>query len=128
MMYPVSECMLVSFLRQDIASLLTLNRPVHLLVGFSWLHDVLDHEGTITDRVLPGTGTPCPYLQQGSRVNVYLARPPPGIPLSPLQDSDGVNSGESYETAGERSGERNLLSNDDALALLAATSLHNVTP
>ena len=33
---------------------------------------VLDHEGTITDRVVPGIGLPCPFLEQGSEVRVQV--------------------------------------------------------
>ena len=48
---------------------------VHLLVGSSWEFDLLDHAGTITDRVFPGTDTPCPFLQHRSIVNVYFELP-----------------------------------------------------
>ncbi len=80
---PAYKSMLVSRLRQQIAGYLEVDLPVHLLVGDSWEYDVLEHTGTITDRFFPGTSTPCPFLQQGSRVNVYLARPAqaPGLVL-----------------------------------------------
>ena len=80
----------VSRLRQQIAGYLEVDLPVHLLVGDSWEYDVLEHTGTITDRFFPGTNSPCPFLQQGSRVNVYLARPAP-LPGLVLLDSNLVS-------------------------------------
>jgi hypothetical protein len=72
---PIWEVMSRLTLRDRIATLLELDSPVHLLVGHSWEYDVLDHLGSITDRVFPGTTTPCHFLQGGSRVNVYFTRP-----------------------------------------------------
>ena len=81
--------MLVSRLRQQIAGYLEVDLPVHLLVGDSWEYDVLEHTGTITDRFFPGTSIPCPFLQQGSRVNVYLARPDHNLIARPFVDANG---------------------------------------
>jgi hypothetical protein len=82
LIYPVSSRMLVSFLRRGIATYLDVP-TVHLLVGDSWDHDLLEHAGTITDRQFPGTGTLCTYLQPGSRVNVYFERPASESPTFP---------------------------------------------
>jgi hypothetical protein len=75
MIYSVHAGMPVPALRLQITELLEQPFLVHLLVGLSWTDDCLQHTGTISDRVFPGTTTPCPYLQQGSRVLVYLKRP-----------------------------------------------------
>jgi hypothetical protein len=84
--YPVKDTMLVSRLRLLISQLVEAVSLVHLLVGPSWTLDILDHSGTITDRVFPGTTISCLYLQQGSRVLVYLDRPDtePFIPSVPV--------------------------------------------
>jgi hypothetical protein len=74
LVYSVHGGMLVSVLRHRVMTFLEAQHPVHLLVGLSWEHDILEHEGTITDRVFPGTQIPCPYLQQGWNVNVYFTR------------------------------------------------------
>jgi hypothetical protein len=76
--------MSVSLLRRGIAVFLEVPE-MHLLVGLSWFHDLLEHDGIITNRHLPGTRTPCPYLQQGSRVNVFFERPAPESPVPPPQ-------------------------------------------
>ncbi len=75
MIYPVTGDMSVSCLRLQITNLMEAVHLVHLLVGPSWVHDLLDHSGLITDRCLPGTTVSCPYLQQGSMVLVYFVRP-----------------------------------------------------
>jgi hypothetical protein len=66
--------MLVSVLRHRVRTFLEAPHPVHLLVGLSWEYDVLEHNGAITDRFFPGTHIHCPFLQQGSNVNVYFVR------------------------------------------------------
>jgi hypothetical protein len=87
MIFPVATGMQVAQLRLEISELVEAVNLVYLLVGgTSWDHDILEHSGTITDRVFPGTIVPCPYLQQGSRVLVYLARPDsePFLPPVPV--------------------------------------------
>ena len=78
--------MLVSQLRLQVSELMEAVYLVHLLVGPSWTHDILEHDGMITDRFLPGTVVPCPYLQRGSRVLVYFVRPSsePFLPPIPV--------------------------------------------
>ncbi len=80
MLYPVHTAMLVSTLRLQISDLLQQMCLVHLLVGISWKEDRLHHEGTISDRFLPGTNIPCPFLQRGTMVLVYLERPASASP------------------------------------------------
>jgi hypothetical protein len=75
MIYTVYTDMPVFTLRLQISELLEQPFLVHLLVGVSWTANRLKHAGTITDRVFPGTTVPCPFLQQGSRVLVYLTKP-----------------------------------------------------
>jgi hypothetical protein len=60
---------------------------VSLFVGPTW--SALDHGGVITDRVLPGTSTPCVYLEQGSEVRVQILRqgPTASMEARPLADS-----------------------------------------
>jgi hypothetical protein len=87
MIYPVMSDMSVSRLRLQITNLMKAVNLVHLLlVGPSWTHDILNHSGLITDRFLPGTTIPCPYLQHGSRVWVYFERPDsePFLPPEPV--------------------------------------------
>jgi hypothetical protein len=96
--FPVHHDMPVSLLRRDIA--LFLNVPtVHLLVGFSWTHDLLEHTGSITDRVFPGTHDLCPYLQPGSRVNVYFERPALDLPLFPPPSLSSPDDGAPFPLA-----------------------------
>ncbi len=61
----------MSVLRSDLASMLKADAPASLFVGPTW--PGLDHDGAITDRVFPGTITPCPYVEQGSVVRVHVA-------------------------------------------------------
>ncbi len=72
--FPVFSDMAVTLLRREIATFLDV-REVHLLVRLSWEHDLLEHTGVITARYFPGTSTFCPYVQQGSEVNVFFERP-----------------------------------------------------
>jgi hypothetical protein len=74
LMCSVHDGLLVSALRHRVMTFMEASHPVHLLVGLSWEDDVLEHDGTITDRCFPGTQIPCPFLQQGSNVNVYFVR------------------------------------------------------
>jgi hypothetical protein len=81
---PVRKNMTVPTLRSKISNLLESDCLVHLLVGPSCSQDILlEHQGTITDRVLPNTNTPCPYLQQGTRVFIYKHPPSSNRPPSP---------------------------------------------
>jgi hypothetical protein len=57
---------------------------VQPLVGPSWIEDILEHKGTITDRFPTNTNTPCPYLQQGTLVLVHFTRPDTNHPPSPV--------------------------------------------
>jgi hypothetical protein len=56
--YTVFPEMPVPFLRHNLACLLRVDVTVFLFVGPRWVG--LDHEGFITERVFPGTITPCP--------------------------------------------------------------------
>lgn len=73
-LYSVFYGMPVSGLRYHISCLLRVDFLVSLFVGPLWL--VLNHRGTISDRVLPGTSTPCPLLEPGSEVRVHQVRNP----------------------------------------------------
>jgi hypothetical protein len=70
--YSVFHGMPVSGLRYNISCLLLVDSPVFLYVGPAW--ESLDHEGTITDRVYPGTSQPCPFLVPDSEVRVHRFR------------------------------------------------------
>ena len=70
--YSVFHGMPVSGLRYNISCLLRVDSLVFLFVGPTW--EALDHRGTITDRCLPGTHLPCPFLGDGSSVRVHCAR------------------------------------------------------
>jgi hypothetical protein len=87
--YSVYNRMPVSLLRLRLMALLEASHSVHLLVGLSWTHDILEHTGTITDLVFPETNVPCPYLQHGSTVNVYFIR---GEDVSLAPPVDGTQS------------------------------------
>jgi hypothetical protein len=84
LIFPVRARMPVALLRLQISELVESPHLVHLLLGPSWDYDILEHKGSITDRVFPNTNIPCPYLQQGTRVLVYLTRPDPDYPPSPV--------------------------------------------
>ena len=84
LIFSVRKQMPVARLRLKISKLVESPNLVHLLVGPSWIEDILEHQGTITDRFFPNTNTPCPYLQQGTRVLVYLSRPDTNHPPSPV--------------------------------------------
>jgi hypothetical protein len=71
-LYSVFHGMPVSGLRYNISCLLRVDSLVFLFVGPSW--DALDHRGAITDRCLPGTHQPCPFLVDGSNVRVRCTR------------------------------------------------------
>jgi hypothetical protein len=92
MIYLVNGSMPVSMLRLQISELLEQPFLVHLLVGVSWEEDILQHSGTISDRVFPGTTIPCPYLQRGSRVLVYFTRPANVSPVDPEPVPVGLSS------------------------------------
>ncbi len=92
MIYSVHAGMTVTTLRLQISELLEQVYLVHLLVGISWNEDRLRHDGTITDRVFPGTNTPCPFLQQGSRVLVHFTRPESESPEAPETVPIGLSS------------------------------------
>ncbi len=66
----------VALLRHQVADLFLAPSPIVLEVGPRWV--VLDHGGTIIDRVVPGTGLPCPFLEQGSEVRVQVPDLSPG--------------------------------------------------
>ncbi len=79
--------------------MLRIDTLVFLFVGPTW--NALDHRGAITDRVLPGTSHPCPFLGPGSDVRVYLSRNPSALggtpasldlPLALLASSSRVSS------------------------------------
>jgi hypothetical protein len=108
LVFSVYAEMPVSLLRLSIQTYIEVRQPVHLLVGESWEHDVLEHRGTITDRVFPGTTIPCPYLQSGSTVNVYLMRP----------EAEGLQTGSGLDAIGEE-----LMSVEEMLAAGAAEEL-----
>jgi hypothetical protein len=72
----------VQFLRHNLACLLRVDVAVFLFVGPMWVG--LDHEGSITDRVFPGTITPCPYVVQDSEVRVQVGGGPIGT-AGPLE-------------------------------------------
>ena len=72
MIYPVYDGMPVTVLHLRLMTLLDLPPPLYLLVSPDWL--LLDHRGTITDRYLPGSMVPCPYLAHRSQVRVHLHR------------------------------------------------------
>jgi hypothetical protein len=78
LIFPVRKRMPVSLLHLQISEL------TELLVGPSWNFDILEHRGTISDRVFPNTNVPCPFLQEGTRVLVYFTRPDPTHPPSPI--------------------------------------------
>jgi hypothetical protein len=92
MIYPVDSDMLVSRLRLLVSELMEAVNLVHILVELSWTDDILKHGGMITDRFFPGTATPCPYLQRGSRVLVYFARPDSEPFLPPVPVPVGLSS------------------------------------
>jgi hypothetical protein len=101
MIFPVTTGMLVAQLRLQISGLVEAVNLVYLLAGGTcWTHDVLEHSGTITDRVFPGTVIPCPYLQQGSRVLVYLERPDSEPFLPPVPVPLGLSSLDIAQAAG----------------------------
>jgi hypothetical protein len=129
--YPVHHGMPVSTLRQQIATLLSVP-VVHLLVcfsanpgsGLSWHHDILEHVGSITDRLFPDTNVPCPFLQRGSRVNVFFERP-----RDEESDPNGANNGE-HAQIGENNGEHGAMAsstvfNDAPLPLPPILELPN---
>jgi hypothetical protein len=70
--YSVCSGMPVSGLRYNISCLLRVDSPVYLFVGATW--SALNHRGTTTDSFLPGTTTPCPFLEPGSEVRVRQIR------------------------------------------------------
>ncbi len=92
LIYTVYQNMPVSLLRLRLSNILEALFLVHLLVGPSWTTDILEHDGAITDRFFPGTDTPCPYLQRGSRVLVYFTRPATGPPVPPVPVPIGLSS------------------------------------
>jgi hypothetical protein len=101
MIFPVTTGMLVAQLRLQISELVEAVNLVYLLVGGPcWTHDILEHNGTITDRVFPGTVIPRPYLQQGSRVLVYLERPDSEPFLPPVPVPIGLSSLDIAQAAG----------------------------
>ncbi len=75
--HAVYHGMPVEDLRRALSGLLRMDDLVSLTVGPIWL--ALDHCGAITDRLLPGSTTPCPFLEQSSEVQVlvpvFLAAP-----------------------------------------------------
>jgi hypothetical protein len=89
--------MLVSVLRHRVMTFLEAAHAVHLLVGLSWEDDVLEHGGTITDRFFPGTHVPCPFLQQGSNVNVYFVRGE-DVDVTRFELMEGPGSSENEES------------------------------
>jgi hypothetical protein len=66
----VTTSMTVPVLAQSIARLLSVSSPIALFVFPRW--ELLDHEGFIVSRFLPGTDTPCPFLQPGSTIRVLV--------------------------------------------------------
>ena len=66
--YTVPRTLLVAELKRRIACLLQTQRPVLLFIGPTWVP--LDHSGCVTDRVSPGTVSPCPFLEDGSIIRV----------------------------------------------------------
>jgi hypothetical protein len=66
----VTTSMTVPVLAQSIARLLSVSSPLALFVSPLWTP--LDHAGFIVSRFLPGTNTPCPYLQPGSILRVLV--------------------------------------------------------
>ncbi len=83
MFFPVFSTVPVLDLRHHIACLLAVASPVHLFVGPTW--SVLDHSGTITDRFLPGTTTPCVFLIPGSEVQVRRSPALDNVPFPVVQ-------------------------------------------
>jgi hypothetical protein len=64
--FMVTPSMTVPVLASAIARLLSVSSFIDLYVFPRWA--LLDHEGFIVSRFLPGTNTPCPYLEPGSTV------------------------------------------------------------
>jgi hypothetical protein len=81
--HAVFHGMPVDTLRGTLSSLLQVPGLVSLTVSPTWL--ALDHGGSITDRVLPGSTIPCPFLEQASEVRVLC---PVGTSFALLGASD----------------------------------------
>jgi hypothetical protein len=73
------------------ASLLDTRLPIRLLLSPDW-HE-LDHPGTVSLRVLPGSTSSCPYLEQNSVVRVHQCPPWTGLapPREALADQDYIS-------------------------------------
>ena len=81
-LYSVFPSMLVSALRYNVSCVLSVDSPVFLFTGPTWA--AFDHSGTISDRLLPGTLTPCPswFLGLRSAFIVFLSLLRPTSKLS----------------------------------------------
>ena len=119
--YSVSANLLVTDLHHRVSSLTGVQEPIVLMVSSDW--GILDHTGTVTALVLPGTSTPCPYLQHGSSIRVrtqshsLAAIVSPTVPLTiedrtvesaislPPQSASGGENGESLSTFTASGGE-----------------------
>jgi hypothetical protein len=78
--FMVTTSMTVPVLARSIARLLSVSSPIAMFVLPRW--ELLDHEGSIVSRFLPGTTTLCPYLQPGSTVRVIVRSRLVGFPSS----------------------------------------------
>ncbi len=92
--YSVHRDLPVRLFQSAMASLIRTDGAVSLYVGPTW--HILDHCGTVSDQVFPGTISPCPFLQQGSVVRVvqggFPARVPRDDPGSFKEKSEEVSS------------------------------------
>jgi hypothetical protein len=84
-LFMATTSMTVLTLARAIARMMHDTTTVAMYVAPVWAP--LSHGGFIVDRFLPGTDTPCPYLEPGSIVRVFRARTDnPGVQLDRYPD------------------------------------------
>jgi hypothetical protein len=67
--YSVNKFLTVQAFKQRLGNdLVKTTHPISLFVSPYWR--LLKHTGSVSDRSIPGTNTPCPFLEQGSIVRV----------------------------------------------------------
>jgi hypothetical protein len=117
----VTTSMTVPTLAQAVARLMRVTSAVSMYVAPVWAP--LNHPGFIVDRFLPGTDTPCPFLQPGSLVRVFCTETDnPGVRL--VRFPDFSSSSENLITVGRQDVHRDLwdLASRPRLARLDAFS------
>jgi hypothetical protein len=68
-LFMVTTAMTVPTLARALAAMMNVTTTVSMYVAPVWAS--LNHDGYIVDRFLPGTDTPCPYLEPGTIVRVF---------------------------------------------------------